>query len=515
MYIKKSMVEAHFRETEALIREIAKDKIANWLLSEGYFPEPNIVPPVFKVTNYQLKRKPYNTKIKNPARRILASISFPKSMLTDRIFSVQDPRNYHDIVLNLNEEWDSILEILFPAKTKIFSYSLPIPLDKSERGKLGDLRAGRMIYEWIRMAESDLVVDATSYKLLTKTDITNFYSSIYTHSVAWAIVGDRDKAFEDKTYKLVGNKIDRLIQYSNDARTNGIPIGSALSDLIAEILLSRIDKSVSDALEAIDFLAVRFKDDYRILCNSEEDSKTILSTLSRELNKINLCLNENKTNIFTLPDGLYRAHDREYFPHSLKEKDKITFKAFEHTLMIALDIHRKYSGTSILEKFLSELLKSTSETKIIFSKSDAKRKLELTKFISLLFLVKRESEKTLSHVLSLVEIVYLGNKSLRVDLKPFIRSIVEQELKSASNRDSAFEVVWYIFFSKYISLGITNFKSLVLSEKVLSSPFVSCLMVGQDNLFKDSGIVLFRKPADCKGKSLASYLDIFQRHEKI
>ena len=515
MYINKSMVETHFRETEKLIRDISKDEIANWLLSEGYFPEPNIVPPVFKTAGYELQNKPYNKKIKDPARRMLASISYPKSMLTDRIFSIQDPRNYHDIVFYLNQEWDSVLKILFPEKTKIFSYSMPIPVDKSLRGKVGGLRVGRMIYEWIRMAESDLVIDATSYKLLAKTDITNFYASIYTHSIAWAIVGDREKAFKDKDYQLVGNKIDKLIQYSNDARTNGIPTGSALSDLVAEILLSRIDTLVSDELKDMDFVAVRFKDDYRVLCNSDADSKKILSTLSRELKKINLSLNENKTNIFTLPDGLYRAHDREYFPHSLKEKYEVTFKTFEHTLLIALDIHRKYSGTSILEKFLSELLSNTKETKITFSKRKARRKLELTKFISLLFLVKRESEKTLSHILSLVEIVYLGNKPFRDELKPFIRSIVEQELQSASDRDSAFEVVWYIFFSKYISLGITNFKLFVSSEKVLLSPFVKCLLNSQNKLYVDSDIKLFRKPSECKGKSLAHYLDVFKRHEKV
>jgi uncharacterized tellurite resistance protein B-like protein len=51
----------------------------------------------------------------------------------------------------------------------------------------------------------------------------------------------REKAFADKEYNLTGNKVDKLIQYANDARTNGIPVGSALSDLIAEIVLTSID----------------------------------------------------------------------------------------------------------------------------------------------------------------------------------------------------------------------------------------------------------------------------------
>lgn len=514
MYVSSSLVEQHFRETETLVRDISSDDVANWLLNDGYFPEANILPPSFKIQRYELREQPYHRDVTNLARRQLTFISYPKSLLTNRVFAIQDPRNYHDIVYYLHAEWDNILDILYPEKTKIYSYSMPIPVDKGDVGSVGSLRAGRMIYEWIRMAESDLVIDATSYKCLAKTDITNFYSSVYTHSIAWAISGSRETAFEDKQFELAGNKIDKLIQYSNDARTNGIPVGSALSDIVAEILLSWIDQKVSEELEDMDFLAVRFKDDYRILCNTEDDAKKVLSTISSKLNKVNLSLNENKTQIYSVPDGLYRPHDREYFPHSLRERHKVAFKTFEHTLLIALDIHRKYPGTSILEKFFSELLTKDKRLKVLFSTNDYRRLVQLTKFISLLFLVKRESEKSLSHVLSLVEIVYLGNKDYRNKLKPFIRQIVEKELNMASDKNSAFDVVWYVFFSRYIGLGITNFKDLVVNEKVLSNPFVQCMITSQDKLYRDSEFTLFRKPSACKspGVTLAHRLDVFKRN---
>jgi hypothetical protein len=515
MFMSSPLVEKHFRETEKLMRELSKDDVAGWLLETGYFPESNILPPSFKAHDYELKNVPYNSDIKNLARRQLTSISYPKSLLTDRVFAVQDPRNYHDIVFYLHSEWDYILNRLYPENTKIFSYSMPIPVDTKNEGSVGRLRSGRMIYEWIRMAESDLVIDATSYKYLAKTDITNFYSSVYTHSVAWAIAGSREIAFEDKQAKLFGNKIDKLLQYSNDARTNGIPVGSALSDLIAEILLSWVDEKVSLELGDLDFLAVRFKDDYRVLCNTEEDAKKVLSTISEELKKINLSLNETKTQIFTLPDGLYRPHDREYFPHSLREKSKVSFKTFEHTLLIALDIHRKYPGTGILEKFFSELLTKDKKLKVQFSKHDRQCQLQLTKFISLLFLIKRESEKTLSHVLSLIEIVYFKNNAYKKMLKLLIRQIVEKELVAASNKNSAFDVVWYIFFSRYIGLGITNFKKLVTNEKIASNTFVQCIITSQDKLYSDSGVKLYRKPSECKGVSLAYILDVFKRHERV
>jgi hypothetical protein len=223
-------------------------------------------------------------------------------------------------------------------------------------------------------------------------------------------------------------------------------------------------------------------------------------------------LNETKTQIFTLPDGLYRPHDREYFPHSLREKSKVSFKTFEHTLLIALDIHRKYPGTGVLEKFFSELLTKDKRLKVQFSKHDRQCLLQLTKFISLLFLIKRESGKTLSHVLSLIEIVYLANNEHKKTLKPFIKQIVEKELVAASNKNSAFDVVWYIFFSRYIGLGITNFMSLVTNKKVASNTFVQSIITSQDKLYSDSGVKLFIKPSECKGVSLAHRLDVFKRH---
>ncbi|MEL7409782.1 MAG: RNA-directed DNA polymerase, partial [Cyanobacteria bacterium J06558_2] len=342
----------HFKETKELLEAIPSKDIANWILSQGYFAEQYILPPSFQVSNFTLQAKPYKN-LNKLTRKQLISLSHPKTNFSSRIFSIQHPHYYHDIVFYLEQNWDKVIEHLFSEKNKIYSYSFPISLTKKNRNKAGlsNLRMGRMIYEWLTMAEKDLILDAGHYQFIARTDITNFYASVYTHSIAWALHG-REEALADRKLSFFGNKIDKLIQYANDGRTNGIPIGSVLSDLIAEIILSKIDINTSKELEQIKFLAVRFKDDYRILCNSESEANQILNILGKNLSKYNLSINESKTSIQKLPDGLYRKHDREYFPHSLKNK-RITFKCFNHTLLIALDIHRKYPGTSILEKFIS------------------------------------------------------------------------------------------------------------------------------------------------------------------
>jgi hypothetical protein len=505
-----SLIERHFRKTEKLIRLISKDLIADWLLNEGYYPEQYVVPPSFKVADFKLQSTEYIKDLSEPPRRELTNISYPKSLLTSRIFGIQHPHNYHDIVFWLMSDWENIVNHLFHKDLKIYSYSFPIPVNDRMKGELSPLRSGRMIYEWIAMAEKDLVAEAHKYNLIVRSDITNFYNSIYTHSIGWALHG-QEKAFKDKTCTLVGNKIDKIVQYANNGRTNGIPVGSAVSDLIAEIILSSIDLKISQKLKDKDFIASRFKDDYRILCNTEKDAKEILKVLADELTEFNLLINESKTKILELPKGLYRQHDRAYHPHSIREKETISFKTFELTLLTALDINKEYPGTSILEKFFGELFDNDYNLKIQFADKKPSRRKEILKTLSLLVLAKRESEKILCHILSIIEILYLEYKS-DFKLKEIIKELVESELIKANSKKSIFELTWYIFFARYLSLGINEtWINSNIDKELIKNPFLKSVCTSKQQIYNDSHIVLFSKPRDCKGIVLAKRLAVFER----
>ncbi len=505
-----TLVKKHFKETEKLVRAIDKKLIAEWLLNKGYFPELYVLPPSFSVIDFKLNSEPFNKNLNDLVRRKLVTISYPKSILTSRVFGIQHPFNYHDIVLHLIEDWETVIDHLFHKELKIFSYSFPIPLNARDIGNLSNLRSGRMIYEWIEMAEKDIVAEAHKYNFIIRADITNFYNSIYTNSTSWALHG-REAAFDDKEFKLTGNKVDRLIQYANDTRTNGIPVGSSLSDLIAEIILTSIDRKVSSKLKDIDFVGSRFKDDYRILCNGEEDAKKILKVLSEELVEFNLLINEHKTKVLRLPDGLYRQHDREYHIYSLRDMEIIPFKTFELTLLKALDIHKSFPGTSILEKFFSELYDNDSKLKIQFSTDSKARNKQILKAMSLLMLAKRESEKTLCHVLAICEEIYINYYSTK--LKIHLKNLIESEIVKASDKKSAFELVWLVFFSLYLSLGIKNF-SKIINKELIETELLKSVISSEQKFFNDSNIKLFLKPEDCKTKTLAKQLAIFDRNKK-
>lgn len=501
-------IEKHFFDTKKLLREIPVEDISDWLLNQGYFPERYVLPPSFQVSGFKLQKDPYNKDISDLTKRKIQTISYPKTFLNERKFGIIHPWNYHDIVYYLCENWPTVVDHLFHDEQKIFSYSFPIPVTSEKKGRVGHLRAGRMIYEWLQMAERDLIIDAGKFQYIVRTDIANFYSSIYTHTIPWALHG-REEALKDKSFTLFGNKIDRLIQYSNDARTNGITVGSALSDLIAEIVLAAIDLEVSKKITDISFAAVRFKDNYRILCNSEKEGYEILQILSEELSQYNLVLNENKTLIFKLPDGLYRIHDREYFPYSLKKESEIDFNMFEHTLLIVLDIHRRNPGTNIIEKFLSELFDENNNLKIRFSDNHARGFQEIKKMIELLFFTKRESQKILCQVLSICDRLYDEYNKIYQNLKGYLRDKIEHEIKIASENSSTFEVLWYIFFSRFIQLGIKNFNSLIENEKILENSFYKTMNLSKQQMYNDSKIQLFTRPRKFTGKKLVSLTNVF------
>jgi hypothetical protein len=531
-------------------------------LEFGYYPEQYGLPPCFGVSGLELKVERYKEH-KKVKPKDLCKISFPKTDLTEREFAILHPHHYHDIVWELHQNWEDILIFLFNDENKIYSYSFPIPSNNEEDNRK-PLRSGRMIYEFLELAEKDLVAEAHRFGYILRLDITNFYPSIYTHTLCWAWEG-RDKSDgrktcgSNKSEPLLGDRLDRLFQYANDKRTVGLPIGSALSDLMAEFILSERDLKISLQLESDDdikgnYLATRFKDDYRILCSTENVAKKIVRILIDKLKEFNFVVHEGKTKITKLPDGLYRPHAVKYEPYSfrnprnLTSEGKIHFKSFENILLKTLEIHREFPGTSIIEKFLSELIlnkRTTDENgdEVLNDISDRllldfgqqnngnnkSRITKIKKTVSLLFMLKNESPKSMGKILAIFEhILLFADEDWFRDY--FIEQAISQIKKSIIN-ETAFELAWLLYFNCKHELNIDLkriYKDLKTEGKtkkdmsncqVLRNPFIATLRgkrVGKGNIenpFEEEfeGITLFTPPSDMGDTYLIEYLDIFDR----
>jgi len=191
--------------------------------------------------------------------------------------------------------------------------------------------------------------------------------------------------------------LDKLFQCANDGCTNGIPIGPAVSDLMAELVLSAVDRSISPQLKKIRVLALRFKDDYRILCRTEEEGRRATKLLQRGLKDFNLLLNEDKTNIAVLPEGIFREWVSKYHAIRPKTKLRLSFREFKELYLGVLRIDQEVPGTGIIDRFIADVTDASYMP--LFPVST----FHIEKTISLLLLMAERRIRSLPRILGLVE----------------------------------------------------------------------------------------------------------------
>jgi hypothetical protein len=138
------------------------------------------------------------------------------------------------------------------------------------------------------------------FSVMRLTDISKCFSSIYSHTMAWA-VKDVQHGKENTFAVSFANDFDALMQFSNYNETNGIPVGAELSRLFAEIILQSVDVSLlrqaeqSNLRQGQDFVVRRYIDDYIIFANRVDVLDDLQRGLSESLQLLNLHLNESKT----------------------------------------------------------------------------------------------------------------------------------------------------------------------------------------------------------------------------
>ena len=219
----------------------------------------------------------------------------PKGETGWRRFTLLHPYAYWHLVNTTTsiDYWEHIRQLL-GRHNGVACYTLP-------NYRIGTNPIATSIKVWIQF-ERDLVSYGEPFTHLAVCDISSFYPSIYTHSIAWALHGKAKAKANRGRIPGHGDRIDQLFQAAREGQTNGLPIGNLVSDLFAEVILSDIDKAVTEELgsHSIAHLAARFRDDYRILCSSESHAKRIIRTVSRMLHEqYDLSLNDEKTHVYS------------------------------------------------------------------------------------------------------------------------------------------------------------------------------------------------------------------------
>jgi len=169
------------------------------------------------------------------------------------------------------------------------------------------------------------------FQLMLKTDISSCFNSIYTHSISWAYTGDKHIAKQKKNHRTFDFHFDKLMQRANYDETHGILIGSNLSRIFAELIMSKIDYFVTRDLkqhklyEGKDYKYLRYIDDIFVFANSRECLSRIKQTIITNYEVYNLFLNSDKTYMDERPFCL----TREWYTKARDTINRInTYKAY-------------------------------------------------------------------------------------------------------------------------------------------------------------------------------------------
>lgn len=262
------------------------------LAGKGFFPET--LPPCFTslpIAGFLRQNRSDITSARLQKRKSAKLIRYnsTKTNGARRIFSTPHPLNYLFICDFLSEHWSKV--------NGVFNKPLSISASIPEFSPDNEVRSIKIT----PFSELDIKVHKAikHSSFLVKTDIAQFYPSIYTHSVPWAYhsktASKKDRKHDSKT--LFFNELDYHLRNCQDGQTHGLFVGPDAARIISEMLLTSVDKKFLADASADILGAVRYVDDYYIGVDSEAGAASVIASLERGLNEFELTLNDSKTKV--------------------------------------------------------------------------------------------------------------------------------------------------------------------------------------------------------------------------
>lgn len=267
-------------------------------LSRGYFPkevQPTFVSSSFAdycdtVSDGALSALLAGKSWTDPVRHNLAR---PGGLR--RVLSMPNPLSYLGIARTVGAHWPSELAPIIASGTiggsKLVKSAGPRAVEAATKGD--DLEA----------------LKATSRegsRYILHADVQNFYPSVYTHSIDWAIhTKAAAKASLASGTKTPGSAIDKAFRSAQGGQTIGIPVGPDTSLVVAECIMTRIEQDLVAKLPRL--RGYRFWDDFELAFGSLGEVEKGLAVLQESLSEYELNLNPRKTRILELPDPHFDA----------------------------------------------------------------------------------------------------------------------------------------------------------------------------------------------------------------
>ena len=262
------------------------------LLEFGYLPLQS--PPCFSSQSFADRvvpiRKAFNKAKNSKTLGEYSSgtrpqhFSVARSRHSRRPISIPNPFAQLEIADAIAADWRAIERHCKPS-----SLSLSTPSFSNADGRAIHITPHTALYE------KRLQFSAEARYVLT-SDISQFFPSLYTHSIPWALHGKAKAKSQRFNAKLLGNRIDKALQAAQHGQTIGIPIGPDSSHIVAEIVACAIDSQLEKHLHK-KILGYRHVDDFVLFFKSLGEAEEALTALEASVRYFELKLNPLKTRI--------------------------------------------------------------------------------------------------------------------------------------------------------------------------------------------------------------------------
>lgn len=417
----------------ARVRRMAHEVIRlRRILAAGYFPAE--LPPPFTTRLFANAAVPLSKKWQQADIEKFWTLperySHPRYGEARRNLSIVNPVNQLLVSKIIADNWDDISVRLQRSNVTEF------------RPKVTDI-GGRSIsgVDFDGVARRRAAILAR-YGRYVKTDISRFYASVYTHSVAWAING---KEWVKQNYNSTNFKrsfsshLDKAIRAGQAGQSVGIPIGPDTSRVISELIATEIEQVLKEELPDLDARAVRYVDDMLIGIAVQETPAKVLSKLSAALYEYELELNAEKTAV----QGLGCPHSPEWVNY---------IRSFE---LSQSQSRQREEIDSYFEQAMYLSDANPRENVLLFA---AKRAASLqVDPINWLHLVRwflyaaRRSTTCLSYVVEHLCVSHRRGWVLPVDE---IKEYIGELLPTFAEYGQVSEVAWLLFFARELSVSL-------------------------------------------------------------
>lgn len=310
------------------------------LLERGYFPKE--LPRPFNTVSYAItlssggRPRGWDSVRSGKA----ANYSLARVGIFRRPLAVCNPIHFYGLASELTQNWSAISPLVA---------GTPLSATTPVLSATGRALQGR---DSLRLKPKRAMQSRMGCKFVLLTDITRFYSSIYTHSIPWA-VHTKKTAKRDRSRALLGNRLDAWVRQGQDQQTVGIPIGPDTSLVLAEIIMQRCDDELIKRVPSVK--GYRYIDDYELGFWSRTEAEDAYHILESCLSEYELALNPKKTSVVELPLPLEPkwAVALKRFPIRVSKSGAT--HDLEDYFSLAFELHQTHPDESVLQYAIARL----------------------------------------------------------------------------------------------------------------------------------------------------------------